>query len=350
MAFRIKPKWLIVAFVISLFCISLLIRSCRGSTTATPAQSESAQRFDLAIRRAETKAVNTAREKLANRDLRIGGASLIKIGEAVIGSTAAAPASISPAGAFLVDGVEVPIDESQRALLLKYRELVLAIGALGLAVDLKGADLAGDALKQSVSDIFTGKPDEIEKRFQARSEQLTAQSRRACAFLAPLLATQKALAGSLDAFLPYATLAESDVEDCMLNDQVRVSNVMLGFGPDLSKSIDQLKRMGSTATEFVGTPERASAGNHEASAGGSGQNATVVNGIRFVLPAGDMELGDDSGHATITHSSGLRVKFADDGLFVNGERFAMPRKGQTVDLSTPDTVKIAGAKAKPVTR
>ena len=125
-------------------------------------------------------------------------------------------AELTPQGDLLIEGKAVPVDAAQRRLLLDYRAQILGIAEAGMAIGSQGADLAGKAVGGVFGVIFGG--DEAEKDFEARMEaegkKIEAEAMKLCKQLPPLLASQQALAASLPAFKPYATMTQGDIDDC----------------------------------------------------------------------------------------------------------------------------------------
>jgi len=62
--------------------------------------------------------------------------------------------------------------------------------------------------------VFGGKEEEFGKEMEARGKRVEAEAMKICARLPALLESQQALAAALPAFQPYATMDQSDVEDC----------------------------------------------------------------------------------------------------------------------------------------
>ena len=128
-------------------------------------------------------------------------------------------AEITPQGDLLVAGKQVEITREQRGLLLQYRRQIIGVAETGMAIGVKGADLAGKALAETFSGLLSGDGDAVGKRIEAEGEKLKADARQICAQLPGLLHTQQQLAGSLPAFRPYATMTQENVDDCMQDDR-----------------------------------------------------------------------------------------------------------------------------------
>ncbi len=123
-------------------------------------------------------------------------------------------AEITPDGRLLIGGKEVAANETQRRQLQEYRGHVVAIAMDGMDVGLAGAKLGASAAGEALKGIFSGDSEGIEKRINAEAEKIEAQAKRICNRMPAMLASQQALAASLPAFKPYATMDQSDVDDC----------------------------------------------------------------------------------------------------------------------------------------
>lgn len=170
------------------------------------------------IARQVDSALAQARKELHEGNLSINGDININVNGKQIGkSDSPLPkAEITPQGELLVEGKPVPASAAQRQQLLTYRNQVLGIADAGMAIGSQGADLAGKALGGVFGVIFGG--DQAEKEFEARMEaegkKIEAEALKLCTQLPPLLASQQALAASLPAFKPYATMTQEDIDDC----------------------------------------------------------------------------------------------------------------------------------------
>ncbi len=112
-------------------------------------------------------------------------------------------------------GKAVAVTPAQRKLLLAYRDEVIEVADAGLAIGSKGADLAGKAVGEAIGAIFGGDTKAMEQRVEAEADKLKQEAKVICTRLPALLAAQDALAASLPAFQPYATMTREDVDDCM---------------------------------------------------------------------------------------------------------------------------------------
>lgn len=171
------------------------------------------------IARTTRKALEEARKDIAEGNVRVGGGvndgGLVINGARIGASDGRLPrAEISPQGDLLVDGKPVPVDEAQRKLLLEHRANVIAVAEAGIAIGMQGARLGSQAASGALASVFSGKSDEFEKKMEAEGAKIEAEALKLCDRLSPLLSSQQALAAALPAFQPYATLEQSDIDDC----------------------------------------------------------------------------------------------------------------------------------------
>ena len=184
------------------------------SPTTSPGAAPAPQ---TAIGKIAAKGIAEARSKLQTENLTLNGDGGISINGRSFGNKVhpnLPKAEITPQGDLLVDDKAVVITQAQRAQLLEYRGHLLDIIDAGMDVGLKGADLAGKALTESLGSILSGDTDGLEKRMEAEGKKLETDAMRICAGLPPLLAVQDRLAASLAAFKPYAGLTQADVDEC----------------------------------------------------------------------------------------------------------------------------------------
>lgn len=123
---------------------------------------------------------------------------------------------ITPAGDLLVDGHAVAIDAAQRRQLLDYRVQVLALARTGIDAGEKAALLAIDATDVSLFRLIVGGlTGSLERRVDATvRREIQPAVLQICQRLPQLRGSQQALAASVPAFLPYATLTAEDVAGC----------------------------------------------------------------------------------------------------------------------------------------
>ncbi|MBZ4186845.1 MAG: DUF2884 family protein [Lysobacterales bacterium] len=164
------------------------------------------------------KALTQARKELREGNLSLNGDMKINVnGHNVSRHTSGLPkGEISPQGDLLIDGKPVAITPAQRQQLLAYRGQIINIAEAGMAIGSQGADIAGTALQGVAGAIFGGEKGQkdFEARMEAEGKKIEAQAMKLCAYLPPMLASQQALAGSLPAFKPYATMTQDDINDC----------------------------------------------------------------------------------------------------------------------------------------
>lgn len=123
-------------------------------------------------------------------------------------------AEITAEGDFIVDGKKLPVNASQRALLVAYHRELGGIADAGIATGKEGAKLAGKAVGAAVKGIFSGEPDRIEQEIEAEAKKVEAEAMKICDRLPGLYQAQQNLVAALPEFTPYASMDSGDVEDC----------------------------------------------------------------------------------------------------------------------------------------
>lgn len=123
-------------------------------------------------------------------------------------------AEITATGDLNIAGKAVAVNASQRALLQSYHHEMNAMTADGIAIGKQGAALAGKAVTEAIKGAINGKTDDVESKVEAEAKKIEQQAMQLCKRLVTVKASQDALAASLPEFKPYATLDQSDVDDC----------------------------------------------------------------------------------------------------------------------------------------
>src|SRR3546814_573398 len=187
--------------VLLLACLVLLGACSRDEPPA--AQAPANESADTALGRTLGKVAEKVRTKLEHENITLSS------------SDAEAKAEITPQGDLLIDGKKVATDEAQRALLLEYRAGIIAVAAAGTDIGMKGADFGLRTAGKALRGVFSGNSDEIEAEIEADAREFEAQARKICEHLAPMLETQQQLVETLPEFKPYATMDQSDIDDCL---------------------------------------------------------------------------------------------------------------------------------------
>ncbi len=159
------------------------------------------------------------------------------------------------------------LNDAQRVLLQSYLKEMNAMTADGIAIGKQGAALAGKAVSEAIKGAVSGKTDDIDRNVEAEAKKIEQQALQLCGRLAKVMASQDALAASLPEFKPYATMDQSDVDDC---------------GSDQGKSYSAGKEAGGALAEAMKGGEQQHAGmdaaeEAEAASVGTAEAATVEN-------------------------------------------------------------------------
>lgn len=184
-----------------------------GNTAATPDAPQTI------IGKSVDRALREARRNLETGNLSLNEGVDIQMGEhgrrfRIGGDKQDTPAAITPQGGFLVQGKPVEVTPAQRQLLLAYRRDVIGVAEAGMAVGVKGADLAGKAVMETLNGLMQGNSGQVEQRMHAEGEKLQAEAMKICKLLPAMLSSQQKLAASLPEFRPYAKMTKDDIDEC----------------------------------------------------------------------------------------------------------------------------------------
>ncbi|BBQ12469.1 YggN family protein [Stenotrophomonas maltophilia] len=194
----------------ALLCLPLI--AC-GGTSSAPDKSvgKSVAEATSGVGQTVKEAMDDARKDIAQGNIKISADKQPR-------------AEITPDGRLLIAGKEVAANDVQRRHLQEYRGHVVAVAMAGMDVGLAGAKLGANAAGEALKGIFSGDSEGVEKRINAEAAKIEAQAKRICDRLPAMLASQQALARELPAFKPYATMDQSDVDDCGKDNSVTFSN------------------------------------------------------------------------------------------------------------------------------
>ena len=207
-------------------CLAVVPALAACSTDSKPAPaSDSAAAADeprTALGRTVANALEEARQEMATENISVSGDMDIQVGDTHINrdrprdaeGNPLPKAEISPEGDLLIDGKAVAVSPEQRTMLLDYRGHILEVVSTGMTLGAKGADLGMEAAGGAIKSIFTGEMDEFEQRIEAQAAAIETEALKICDRLPAMLASQQALAASLPAFQPYATMTQEDIDDC----------------------------------------------------------------------------------------------------------------------------------------
>jgi hypothetical protein len=189
-------------------------------TDATQASTASSDAPETILGKSVEKALREARAELERGNLDLNKGVDISIGGEhgrrfhLGGDKDVTDASITPDGELLINGKQIAVTPAQRELLLAYRKDIIAVAEAGMAVGVKGADLAGKAVLETLSGLMHGEADQAGKRIEAEGHKLEVEAMKICDLLPHMLATQEKLATALPAFKPYASMTQEDVDEC----------------------------------------------------------------------------------------------------------------------------------------
>lgn len=123
-------------------------------------------------------------------------------------------AHVDAAGDFDIGGQPVAVDATQRAQFARYYQQVQGIQRSGIAVGKAGAAMAGSVVGDVLGNLFSGHEDSIGAEARRQADGLKARAEVLCRQVQDLRTTQDAIAASLPAFRPYATIRADAAHDC----------------------------------------------------------------------------------------------------------------------------------------
>ena len=237
----------------------------------TPGDTASTDTPETFLGRKVKLAIDKARAELATRNISLNKEFSLGDGNnhgITIGSTSGKPkgdprplAEITPQGDLLIDGAKVEVTPEQHAMLLAYRGQIMEIAEAGMAMGVAGADLGGKALGGVAGAIFGGQKaaQDFEARMEAEGKRLEVEGRKLCERLGPLYTQQQALAASLPAFAPYATLSQAEVDDCGKDNEGAVAADPAGRDRIRDEIREQIRKevRAEIQREMQGKPESA---------------------------------------------------------------------------------------------
>jgi len=218
-------------------CIALLasLAACQAKAPSnapagTPAaQSTANAEPETVLGRAASAAIEKARHELETGNIDLGNGPNIDIGNngrhfRIGQASNGTKAQLTPKGDLIIEGRTVPVTTEQRALLLDYRRQIIAVAESGMAIGVKGADLAGKAMLDTFAGLMHGDADAAGKRIDAEGKRLEAEAKQICTQLPSMLAAQQRVAAAVPEFRPYANMTREDIDDCGKGDGVSVTS------------------------------------------------------------------------------------------------------------------------------
>jgi hypothetical protein len=150
--------------------------------------------------------IATARDRLARENLSLNRDEKQNLPKA----------EITPTGELLIEGKPVSTTAEQKALVLAYRGELLGVVGDGMAIGMEGARVGIDAAASALKGMLSGQSgDEIgQQAGEMAKEKIKPLVAQLCTRMPGLLSAQQALSTAVPEFAPYATMDQSDVDDC----------------------------------------------------------------------------------------------------------------------------------------
>ncbi|MDG2518734.1 DUF2884 family protein [Lysobacter soli] len=180
-----------------------LLSACDANTPSQPAAQKAADTGGV-VSGAVQKALTQAKKEIAEGNVSVNNSG-----------TGGKRVEISPKGDLLIDGDPVAVTPQQRTLLLEYRGRIIDVANAGVTIGMHSADLATQAVTQSIKSVFTGgSGDDIERNVEAQASKVEAAAMALCDALPAMMESQNRLAAAMPEFKPYANMTQADIDEC----------------------------------------------------------------------------------------------------------------------------------------
>ncbi|WP_166636806.1 DUF2884 family protein [Cognatilysobacter terrigena] len=123
-------------------------------------------------------------------------------------------AEITPQGDLIIDGKTITVNAEQRRLLLEHRAHILEIAGAGMDIGKEGARMAGRAVTEAITGIFSGDTDRIHDRVEAQAQGMKKAAAALCDKLPAMYASQQRLAAAIPEFAPFAKMKSTEQDKC----------------------------------------------------------------------------------------------------------------------------------------
>lgn len=205
----------------------LLAACSRPSAPATDAPAArataDASQPETVLGRTVDSAIQKARRELETGNIDLGDGPDVNVGNhgrhfRIGQASDGTKAQLTPKGDLIIEGKTVPVTPEQRALLLDYRRQIIVVAESGMAIGVKGADLAGKAVLDTFAGLMHGDTQAASKHIESEGQRLQEEAKQICTQLPALMAAQQRVAAALPEFKPYANMTPDDIDDCLKDD------------------------------------------------------------------------------------------------------------------------------------
>lgn len=208
---HISPSLMRPLLVVGVLALAACQPADKGNTpvgVAAKAMDEVANGLGEASKEMEKarEEIATARDRLARENLSLNRDEKQNLPKA----------EITPTGELLIEGKPVSTTAEQKALVLAYRGELLGVVGDGMAIGMEGARVGIDAAASALKGMLSGQSgDEIgQQAGEMAKEKIKPLVAQLCTRMPGLLSAQQALSTAVPEFAPYATMDQSDVDDC----------------------------------------------------------------------------------------------------------------------------------------
>ena len=133
-------------------------------------------------------------------------------------------AHVTRDGRFTVGAAPVTLSAQQQAEFVTLYNTAQQIKQHGIQTGKAGAAVGLAAAHEALDGIAKGDTSQIGAKVEAQADQVRVAAGRICEDLATLRQAQQSLAASLEAFRPYASVAQDDVTDCARDTQPKAGS------------------------------------------------------------------------------------------------------------------------------
>ncbi|QBG94076.1 DUF2884 family protein [Xanthomonas oryzae] len=123
-------------------------------------------------------------------------------------------ATIGADGALSIDGKPVDLNKAQHKAMRDYSVQVQGVAKKGIAIGTQGAAFGAHAAGEAIKGVLGGNADQIGNKIEAEADTFKNKAMQICDQLATLRTAQDAAAQLVQAFAPYSSLTQNDIDDC----------------------------------------------------------------------------------------------------------------------------------------
>jgi len=205
-----------------------LLSACDANPSSQQAAQKTADTGSV-VSGAVQKALSQAKKEIAEGNISVNNSG-----------THDKRVEISPKGDLIIDGQAIPVTPQQRTLLLEYRGHVIKVADAGMTIGMHSADLATQAVTQSIKSVLTGgSDDDIERNVRSQASKVEDAAMALCDALPGMMESQNRLAAAMPEFKPYANMTQSDIDECRSDAKHKGETVAASAAEEAAKAASQ---------------------------------------------------------------------------------------------------------------